>query len=357
VLFRSFISFKQTMNLIKRASNLSVCRRFFSNTRNRDVMLRRAALFEEEKSRQLKEIERIDKIEIKVIEPGKECTLMMNKYISTPYNCALHLSELYANRSGLAKLDDEKFWDMHRPLDSDCNIQFLHFKEFDPTKLNHAYWRSCSFLLGYVLESAFKGDFFVDLCTNPHSSIKAGCFITDIKLNMHKWVPSRDELRCLSVNATQIAKKNLDFERIEVSNDVAQDIFRFNKSKLQQLSHLLKKQNNKKITLYKLGDFVDFETGPLISNTRQIGRYEVTAGYDYESKYFGRVIRFQGISIPSQLKLHYWTYNLLTERAGKKQLNTVFIKDEPIIVQTTNETIISEPSTTNTTAASITSAN
>ena len=56
-------------------------------------------------------------------------------------------------------------------------------------------------------------------------------------------------------------------------------------------------------------------------------------------------------------KLHYWTYNLLTERAGKKQLNTVFIKDEPIIVQTTNETIISEPSTTNTTAASIASAN
>ena len=35
-----------------------------------------------------------------------------------------------------------------------------------------AYWRSCSFLLGYVLETAFKNDIFIDLCINPHSSSK-----------------------------------------------------------------------------------------------------------------------------------------------------------------------------------------
>ena len=37
----------------------------------------------------MKEIDRYDKIEVKVLEPGQECTLMMNKDLSTPYNCAL----------------------------------------------------------------------------------------------------------------------------------------------------------------------------------------------------------------------------------------------------------------------------
>jgi hypothetical protein len=77
------------MNLVKKLSNLNVFQRLFSNSSNLDVIYRRAALFDEEKNRQLSEIERIDKIEVKVVEPGKECILMMNKYISTPFNCAL----------------------------------------------------------------------------------------------------------------------------------------------------------------------------------------------------------------------------------------------------------------------------
>ncbi len=66
---------------------------------------------------------------------------------------------------------------------------------------------------------------------------------------------------------------------------------------------MLTREKMKKITLYKLGDFVDFETGPLISNSQLIGRFEITAAYDYKSKYFGNVMRFQGVSIPSQLKV------------------------------------------------------
>ena len=75
----------ETMNFIKNISNLYVSQR----ATNLDLIFRRAALFNKEKIRQLKEIERIEKIEVKVIEPGKECILVMNKDISTPFNCAL----------------------------------------------------------------------------------------------------------------------------------------------------------------------------------------------------------------------------------------------------------------------------
>lgn len=308
------------MNLAKRVTLVNnVCIRFFSSNSNRDVILRRAALFEEEKSRQLKEIERIDKIEVKILEPGKETTLMMNKNLSTPYHCALHLSELYAKRSALARINDDKVWDMHKPLEDNCTIKFLHFKDAQPENLNLAFWRSCAFLLGYVLESSFKNDFFVELCTNPQSTIKNGCFLSDVKLNVPNWIPGKDELRCLSVGATKIINQNLDFQRIEVAYDVAQDVFKYNKYKSQQLNHLASQNENAKlkVSLYKLGDFVDFETGPLIANTSQIGRFEIAAAYNHESNHFGTVQRFQGIAIPSQLKLHYWTYNLLAERAAK----------------------------------------
>lgn len=69
------------------------------------------------------------------------------------------------------------------------------------------------------------------------------------------------------------------------------------------MEHLTKNDSIKKITLYKLGDFVDFESGPLIANTSQIGRFEIVTAFDYESKHFGNVQRFQAISIPSQLKV------------------------------------------------------
>ena len=37
----------------------------------------------------MKEIERIEKIEVKIKEPGQDVTLLMNKELSTPNNCAM----------------------------------------------------------------------------------------------------------------------------------------------------------------------------------------------------------------------------------------------------------------------------
>ncbi len=70
------------------------------------------------------------------------------------------------DRSALA-LVDGKLWDMHRPLVSDCNLQLLHFHDDDPFHVNRAFWRSCSFMLGAVLDAVFKEDVFVELHSFP----------------------------------------------------------------------------------------------------------------------------------------------------------------------------------------------
>lgn len=112
----------------------------------------RNEIFDDEKKRQSQLIPRVEKIQVNVtnVKPYEDATLIMNKHLSTPYHCAQHFSQLITERSIIAAIDGKHLWDMHRPLTNDCNLQFRHFKDEDPTEVNRAFWRSCSFLLGMV---------------------------------------------------------------------------------------------------------------------------------------------------------------------------------------------------------------
>lgn len=314
------------MNLIRSLkSYVFTCKRLASHMSNQEVLTHRARLFEEEKHKQLRAIERTEKIQVQVVEPGQNCTLIMNRYLSTPYSCALHISEMISSRSVLANVNDQ-IWDMHRPLEEDSKLKFLHFKENECQELNLAYWRSCAFILGYVLEKSFKENIRVELIspTNPH--IKSGSFSYDSKLNLRDWKPTKSELRCLSIGAIQLISRNLKFERLNVTLDVARDIFQYNRYKLNHLDNIVKSMEDenplrKDITIYKMGEFVDLANGPMIANTSLIGRFNLTNIFDIESSKYGTVQRTQAVSIPSQLQLHPWTYDLLVERASMPSLN------------------------------------
>ena len=71
------------------------------------------------------------------------------------------------DRSALAQVNGQ-LWDMHRPLEEDdCTVELLHVHMDDPFHVNRAFWRSCSFLLGLVLETVFKSEQFVELHSFP----------------------------------------------------------------------------------------------------------------------------------------------------------------------------------------------
>lgn len=112
----------------------------------------RNQLFDDEVRRQRTLIPRVEKIEVDLynVKPHENVTLLMNKNLSTPYECAQHLSELYLNRSVIAMVDEKNLWDMHRPLVDNCKLTFKHFKDENPGEVNKAFWRSCSFMLGMV---------------------------------------------------------------------------------------------------------------------------------------------------------------------------------------------------------------
>lgn len=118
----------------------------------KNLIKKKNELFDKEKQKQKSFIPRIEKIEVRLkdIKPHPDVTLMMNKSISTPFNCAQHVSELYTQRSIVAFIDEKHYWDMHRPIDRSCTLQFKHFKDANPSEVNKIFWRSCSFLLGMV---------------------------------------------------------------------------------------------------------------------------------------------------------------------------------------------------------------
>ena len=76
------------------------------------------------------------------------------------------MSEALVERSALAIVDG-KPWDMHRPLESDCEVQLKSFHDLDPFHVNKAFWRSCSFLLGYACESVFGENVPITLHSFP----------------------------------------------------------------------------------------------------------------------------------------------------------------------------------------------
>lgn len=119
---------------------------------------RRSDLFTLEQRRQREKVGRIEKIEVRYLGLPNDTTMVMNRGLSTPFNCAqrksvflivklyrsdnenglffLDISESHCNRSALALIDGNIAWDMHRPLEDSCTIQLLNFQIADPHIVN-----------------------------------------------------------------------------------------------------------------------------------------------------------------------------------------------------------------------------
>jgi len=79
----------------------------------------------------------------------------------------LDMYEMLVRRSALALLNGQELWDMHRPLEGDCQLELLSFQDEDPAHVNKALWRTCSLMLGSVVTNAFKDHIKVNLHSYP----------------------------------------------------------------------------------------------------------------------------------------------------------------------------------------------
>ncbi|XP_059062189.1 large ribosomal subunit protein mL39-like, partial [Achroia grisella] len=197
-----------------------------------------------EKKRQQEKIGRIEKIEVNYKGVPKNVTLVMNKDISTPYDCskfAKHMSEWHVESSALALIDGNVYWDMHRPLTENCTLEFQNFTVAEPQQVNKAFWKTCSLVLGACASIAFKNDVTVKLHSFPGPDIRSGSFIYDIDLpSLPDWTPSQHELYTITAEFVKFARQGHLIERLEVSQDLALEMFIENEHKSSQIPNIAK---------------------------------------------------------------------------------------------------------------------
>lgn len=87
----------------------------------------------------------------------------------------------------------------------------------------------------------------------------------------------QEELTALSIVGTKLIKESATFERLDVDQEIALEMFKDNKYKCQQIPDVAKSSvTGSHITLYKVNDYVDVTTGPLLESTYHLFQFTVT---------------------------------------------------------------------------------
>lgn len=274
---------------------------------------RQCQLFLSEQAKQ-KELGRIEKIEVHYEGQPENNILVMNRNISTPYDCARHLGDKIRDRSAVALIDHKTLWHMHKSLPDSCTLELLHYNIPNPSVVNKVFWRTCSFLLGAVASDAFKSDVECHLHSFPSPNVKSGSFIYDIQLGLQNWEPTRSELKVLSLEFIKFCQKGHPIECLTVEKNLALDIFKNNPHKTEQIPDIAA-HNGEKITLFKAGQHIDISRGPMLPNTNHLGRITVTNVIKLDTDIKGNPIyRFQGVALPRTIMLNHFAYGLIEER-------------------------------------------
>ncbi|XP_050301618.1 39S ribosomal protein L39, mitochondrial [Anthonomus grandis grandis] len=276
--------------------------------------MRQGEIFAYEQKRQHEAVGRIEKIDVQYEGQPESCRFIMNKNISTPYDCANHLGEKIQNRSTVALINQKTLWHMHKPLPDSCVLELLHYHIPNPSSVNKVFWRTCSFLLGAVASDAFKSNVELHLHSFPSPNVKSGSFVYDIQLGLDNWEPTKSELKVLSLEFIKFCQKGQKIECLDVTKNIALEIFKNNPHKSQQIPDIAA-HNGDKVTLFKVGPHIDISRGPMLPNTNQLGRATVTNVIKLDTDVQGAPLyRFQGVALPNCIHLNHFAYGLIEDR-------------------------------------------
>lgn len=70
-------------------------------------------------------------------------------------------------------------------------------------------------------------------------TVKSGSFVYDVELGVDSWAPRPSELRVLSAEMIKLAFEEAPFERLSISQELAEELFQDNKYKLEQIPSIV----------------------------------------------------------------------------------------------------------------------
>ncbi len=210
----------------------------------------------------------------------------------TPMGVAKSIAEGLAKKVIAASIDGS-VKDASTTLQQDCELKLLTWDDADGKS---TFWHSSAHLLAEAVETTFPG---VKFWVGP--AIDRG-FYYDMDLGGRQI--SEDELSTLEKKMDELAKKNSEYIRKEISKSDAVAYFteKGDEYKLDLLSGL----QDGEITFYTQGDFTDLCRGPHIPHTGLIKAIKLTSiagAYWKGDEKNKQLTRIYGVSFPNQKEL------------------------------------------------------
>ena len=196
-------------------------------------------------------------------------------------------------RAALAIEVNGEIRDLSRPVEDDASIRIL---TWDDSEGKTVYWHSSAHLMAEALEALYPG---VKFGIGP--PIENG-FYYDVDLGDYELSP--DDLDTITNKMGELAKRDVPYQRSEVSKADALDYF--NEKGDEYKLELIDEFEDGSITFYEQGNFTDLCRGPHLPSTGRI-KYpkilSIAGAYWRGDEKRKQLTRLYGISFPKKAQL------------------------------------------------------
>lgn len=147
--------------------------------------------------------------------------------------------------------------------------------------------------------------------------VRSGSFAHDIVISRQGWQANVNELRALSAEMRKLAARELEIERLDVKESLAMEMFSDNPYKKQQIPDIANSSENSNVTVYRVGNHIDISRGPMVGNTRFLGKCTISSVHEVGKEDTLGIYRVQGVALPIGTILNHFAYGLLEDRSKK----------------------------------------
>lgn len=285
----------------------------------------RLACFEKLWIKQKAELQLLPRQSITITLPNGS-TISGLSHQTTPFDIAKSISPTLAKSALIAKIkfispsldlistpdsedspshSDFQLWDMHRPLETDCQLQLLTWED---QEAKGVFWHSSAHVLGASLEQLFGAY----LCIGP--ALNPGFYYDAYMANR---AISPDQFPDIEKTIQSLVGQKLPFERLILTKSEALELFLSNPFKSQLISH--KVPDGHKTTVYRCGSLIDLCKGPHIPHTGFIKAFALiknSGSYWLGDSQNDSLQRLYGVSFPDKKELEGYmeTQKKLAER-------------------------------------------
>ena len=259
-------------------------------------------------------------------QPRDEITITMpdgserkgKAWETSPMDVAKEISKSLAERTIISKINGDTLWDLERPLEKSCKLEFFDFATDEGKRV---FWHSSAHVLGEAAEKHYG----CHLCIGPPTT--EGFFYEMGMGESGNRTVRTEDFPALESLVNGAVKEKQRFERLVVTKEQLLEMFKYNKYKKHIISDKI--PDGTSTTVYRCGPMVDLCVGPHIPHTGRIKAMSIlknSASYFLGDQANDSLQRIYGISFPDSKQMK--EYKIFLEEAAKRDHRKIGVQQE-----------------------------